>query len=166
MFVLHFFLPSSVEKHCGCLATFHWINCFCDPWNVRGNASFSLAVPRVWRPRPLSSASEHTRTQTGTHKDTRGRIWTRRQTPACACAHARLPDVCKGKAIRHRRGTSRPFYSFDIPSPRRDITTIRDPFSCVIITTRLTNPHSDKKINILYLHYFFVVFSFIGFGFM
>lgn len=136
-----FLLPGCVEKLCGCLATFHWVNCFCDPWNVRGNASFSLAVPRVWRPRPLSSAPEHTRTQTGTHKDTRRRIWTRRQMPARA--HARPPVLCKRKAIRHMRGTSRPFYSIDIPTPRRDITTIRDPFQLCHHNASHITPHTS-----------------------
>lgn len=98
------FSLSSTVLHCGFLATFLWANCFCDPWNVRGNASFSLAVPWVWRPWPLSSAPVHTPT--------------RRHTRAHAGSL-----FAKRKAIHCRRGTSSPFYSTNTFPRLPDVTS-------------------------------------------
>lgn len=150
--ILHlfsFFPPSQLSLFC--LATFHWANCFCDPWNVRGNASFSLAVPRVCRPWPLSSAPVHTQTYTHTN------MYTPAYMQACTHSPMHTLALCKRKAIHHRRGTSRPFYSTNTPPVRLPDVTSQQPeitFSCVIITTHL---HLERFLFLITFCIFYLV---------
>ena len=97
----------------------------------------------MWRPWPLSSAPVHTHRRACTQEHTH--------------THTRGITLCKRKAIHHRRGTSRPFYSTNCPPPPRlpDVTSQQSEitFSGIIIIH--THTHTQNNTHIL-SHDFFL----------